>query len=385
MATSGTGVTDALAVWMLKAAFPGDLVSEVVEQAEARERRRRSLPASLMVYYVLALALFAEKDYQEVMRLLADSLRWPPGLGSATELPTVPAITKARSRLGDMPFALLFDRVAGPLADDEADGSFCQGLRAVALDGLTFDMPETAANASIFGQPGHDDRLTPPSKARAAVLGECGTGSLIRAALGGPGERPPGRDLLPALDKTMLLLATRRFSCHALWPEATANGAQFLWQITSPSDLPVLRELPDGTHLARIAPRDGAAGEAATVRVIQSEAGRPGVLTVRSALTLVTTLLDPRDAPASELVACYLRRWQARMISLSLNPRGRAGNVVLRSKNPAMVRQEIWATLCVYQALRTVAWQAAQARSVPATGSPVPCFSSYHSDSPFMS
>ena len=44
-----------------------------------RERRSRLLPARVVVYYVLALALFADCSYEEVMRQLVEGLAWESG------------------------------------------------------------------------------------------------------------------------------------------------------------------------------------------------------------------------------------------------------------------------------------------------------------------
>ncbi|MBO0806425.1 MAG: transposase domain-containing protein, partial [Nocardiopsaceae bacterium] len=144
---------DQMSIGILATAFPSDLVDSVIDEAGARERRYRTLPARFMVYYVLALAMFAPKGYVEVMCLLTHGLSWlrdGPWTGKAA---TVPAIAKARYRLGEAPLALLFGRIAGPLAAPGTGGAFWRGFRLVSVDEIVFELPDTAENTAAFGRP----------------------------------------------------------------------------------------------------------------------------------------------------------------------------------------------------------------------------------------
>jgi hypothetical protein len=355
---------DRVSIGVLASVFPASLVDEVIGQAGARERRYRALPARLMVYYVIALALFAQQGYEEVMRLLTQGLSWLSGWSREWEPPSVPAIAKARARLGEEPLALLFSRVAGPVADpaaEQAAGSFWRGLRLVAVDGMVLDVADTPENDAFFGRPSGGAVPGPFPQARVVALGECGTGALIDAALGPlrTGEQSLARQLLPSLARGMLLLADRNFPSWALWREAAATGAQLLWRVSASFTLPVTRVLADGTYLSVLRPPRKKDGDPVTVRVIEYQVSDAGGEPTGEIFALITTLLGPAQAPAEELAALYPRRWDSETIYSSLKTHQRGPAVVLRSKTPAMARQEIWAMLCAYQGIRTLMWQAA--------------------------
>jgi hypothetical protein len=355
---------DRVSIGVLAVVFPASLVDRVIEEAGARERRYRSLPARLMVYYLLAMALFAQQGYEEVMRLLTQGLAWLSGWQASWEAPSVPAIAKARARLGEAPLELLFREVAGPAADPgapEAAGSFWRGLRLVAADGMVLDLADTPANDAYFGRPSSGGIGGPFPQARVVAVGECGTGALIGAAIGplSWGEQSLLRQVLPALGPGMLVLADRNFPSWALWREAAATGAQLLWRASASFTLPVVTVLPDGTYLSRLSPPRKKDGDPVTVRVIEYQVSDDAGTPTGEIFALITTLLGPGAAPADELAALYPRRWDAETIYASLKTHQRGPDVVLRSRSPEMARQEIWAMLAAYHGIRTLMWQAA--------------------------
>jgi hypothetical protein len=191
---------------------------------------------------------------------------------------------------------------------------------------------------------------------RLVALAECGTRALAAAVWGGygTGEKTLARQLLGRLPDGMLCLADRNFACWELWHGAAATGAQLLWRIGASFSLPVDEVLGDGTYLSRLkAPRrlrkDGARD--ITVRVIEyrleDDQGN-----VTETFTLITTLLDPVSAPALELAQLYQARWQIETALGSLKTQMKGPGVVLRSKTPDGVIQEVWALLCAYHAVR---------------------------------
>src|SRR5712692_2296625 len=143
---------DRISVGVLARAFPRDAVEEVIEAAGAREQRNRMLPAWLTVYFVLALALFMDMGAGRVMRRLAGTLAWA-ARGVTVVIPSEEALSNARTRLGSAPLRLLFEKVAGPLAEPGSAGAFWRGLRLVSLDGTTLDVQDTGANWAQFGGP----------------------------------------------------------------------------------------------------------------------------------------------------------------------------------------------------------------------------------------
>jgi hypothetical protein len=236
----------------------------------------------------------------------------------------------------------------------------------VSVEEVSFQLPDTAENTAAFG--GLATRACArgagrgqQARARLVVLGESRSGALLAAALGPaahPGT-PLAPRLMPHLDETTLLLADKKFPVEAIWHDATSRGTQLVWQAAAPATLPVSRVLADGTCLTELPETWSRDGRGTEVRMIECESctvsGRPAGKT----FTLLTTLADPVQAPAEELVAAYTNRWRGRMITDSLTAAGQEGPASsLRSRSPDMVRQEIWATLCVYQSVRRLIWQA---------------------------
>jgi transposase IS4-like protein/DDE family transposase len=354
------GLEDRVSVGVLAKAFPRGLVDEVIEAAGAREQRRRVLPAWLTLYFTLALALFMDRGAARVMRKLAGVVAWAER-GVAVRVPSEEALSNARSRLGSEPLRLLFEKVAGFVARPGAEGAWWRGLRLVSLDGTTLDAQDEAANWERFGGP--STRTAEGKRLRGAfpqvrllALAECGTRALAAAVWGGyeTGEKTLARQLLGRLSGGMLCLADRNFACWELWRDAAATGAELLWRIGASFSLPVDEVLPDGTYLSRLkAPRrlrkDGA--EDTTVRVIEyrleDEQGE-----VTETFTLITTLLDPDAAPARELAELYQARWEIETALGSLKTQMKGAGIVLRSKTPDGVIQEVWALLCAYHAVR---------------------------------
>ena len=368
------GLEDRISVGVLARAYPRELVDEVIDAAGARERRRRVLPAWLTLYFTLALALFMDRGAARVMRKLAGVLARAER-GVTVKVPSEEALSSARARLGAEPLRLLFSRVAGFVAAPGAPGAFWRGLRLVSLDGTTLDARDEEANWERFGGP---PARTPEGKrlrgafpqVRLLALAGCGTRALAAAVHGAyrTGEKTLARQLIGRLGKGMLCLADRNFACWELWRDAAATGAQLLWRIGASFTLPVEQVLPDGTYRSRLkAPRklrkDGA--DDITVRVIEyrleDENGE-----VTETFTLITTLPGPVTAPARELAELYRARWETGTALGSLKTRMKGAGIVLRSKTPDGVIQEIWALLCACQAVRElISAAAALAREDP--------------------
>ncbi len=361
------GLEDRISVGVLARAFPREAVEEAVEAAGAREQRSRMLPAWLTVYFVLGLALFMDMGAGRVMRKLAGTLAWA-ARGVTVTIPSEEALSNARARLGSAPLRLLFEKVAGPLAEPGSPGAFWRGLRLVSLDGTTLDVQDTGPNWERFGGPSTKE---PSGKklrgafpqVRLLALAECGTRALIAACCGGyrTGEKTLARQLLTGLQAGMLLLADANFACYELWRDAAAGGAELLWRAGAQLSLPVDEALADGTYLSRLkAPRQLRRQGAAdiVVRVIEyrleDAAGQ-----VTETFALITTLLDPGAAPARELAELYHSRWEIETAIGAFKTEMKGAGIVLRSKTPDGAEQEIWALLCAYHAIRELICAAA--------------------------
>lgn len=358
---------DRVSIGVLAKAFPRETVEAVIEAAAAREQRNRMLPARLVVYYVLALALFMDMGGGRVMRKLSGTLAWA-ARGVDVVIPSEEALSRARARLGPIPLRLLFEAVAGPLASKDTAGAFWRGQRVVSLDGTTLDLQDTAANWERFGGPTTKDGAGQKLRGgfpqlRVVALAECGTRALLAAASGAytTGEKTLTGELLAQLRQGMVVLADRNFPGYELWRDAAATGAALVWRVGASFSLPVDEVLPDGTYRSRFkAPRALARAGAPdlVVRVIeyhlQDDRGE-----VAGTFALATTLLDPAEAPARELAELYHARWQIETAFGALKSGLKGNGVVLRSKTPDGAEQELWALLCTYHAIRDLICAAA--------------------------
>lgn len=360
----GERLTDRIAIGVLTSTFPPALVDEVLEVSGRVERRHRLLPARVVVYFTLAMCLWADEEYVEVARLLVGGLRSMARWRRSWRVPTSGAITQARARLGAGPLKLLFERVAGPTSAAGSVGSWWRGLRLVAIDGTVFDLPDTAANAQYFGRPGsgRGEMTGAFPQARVVAVVECGTHAVMAAEIGActTGETTLAVGLFKTLRAGMLLLVDRGFSGYELWRQAAATGAALCWRTRSNTVLAVTELLADGSYLSVLRPPPGNAGAPMVVRVIEYTLSHPSRNTGEGPIRLLTTLLDPAAAPGLELAGLYGERWEEENAFDELKTHQRGAGRVLRSKSPEMVTQEIYAHLLVYFAIRSLINRAAE-------------------------
>lgn len=352
-------LSDRVAIGLLTSVFPPSAVDAAVASTDRGEVRNRLLPARMIVYYVLAMCLFSGQAYEEVMRLLVGGLEWMSRWRRSWSVPSTAAIAKARARLGAEPLRVLFEATVRPLATDTTRGAWYRGLRLVAMDGATLDVPDTVENDEYFGRPGSSrgEGKGAFPQVRMVGLGECGTHAVFAAAIGpySVPERALATHVLPAAGAGMLLMADRGFTSHELWQQAVATGADLLWRATNVFSLPVLRELPDGSYLSHLIRKNH---EPIPVRVIEYTID-DGRAPQDEHYRLVTTLLDPDQAPALELAELYSQRWEFETALDELKTHQRGAKVVLRSKSPDGVEQEVWGFLLVHWAIRDLMHTAA--------------------------
>jgi hypothetical protein len=354
-------LSDHISIGVLTRVFPPELVDAVVAEAGRGERRARLLPARVVVYYVLAMALFGEASYEEVMRQLVEGLAWQSGWKRAWAVPTKAAIFKARQRLGVEPLELLF-RAAGPLAGSATRGAYYRGLRLMSLDGTCLDVSDTPANQAAFGRPGSGRGQAAFPQLRLVGLSECGTHAITDAVLGPyrSSEQALADDVIGALGAGMLCLADRGFYSFERFQAAHQTGAQLLWRVKSTMLLPRELILPDGSYLTRIYPcqKDQRARRDGTqIRVIEYRIDDPGRAEQR--YRLVCTMLECEQAPALELASLYRERWEIEGAFDELKSHQRGPRVVLRSKLPDGVYQEAYGYLCTHYAVRRLMHDAA--------------------------
>jgi Insertion element 4 transposase N-terminal/Transposase DDE domain len=358
-------LSDRIAIGVLTSTYPPELVDQVVAEAGRTQQRERLLPARVVVWLVLAMALFSGQAYEEVARLLAGGLGWARRWQQWYRVPSTPAIAKARARLGPEPLRRLFVEVAGPLATPETKGAWYRGWRVCSIDGTCLDVADTPANEAAFGRPTtHRGEQTAFPQLRLVGVAECGTHALLAAAMGPlvKGETTLARELLGALGAGMLLLADREFTGAELWRQAQATGAQLVWRTRTNAVLPVLEAFGDGSYRSQIsAATDRRHGVPPTVvRVVEYRLGKdPGRPQQPAPYRLLTTIMDPTQAPAAELATLYHQRWEFETALDELKTHQRGPKVVLRSRSPEGVEQEVWGMLLVHLAIRRLMHQAA--------------------------
>ena len=358
----GARITDYISLGVVAQWFPRSTVDRVLANSGKSSRRQRDLPAHVVVYYVIAMALYMQVSYREVLRCLLEGLQWLQGPRAPLRVASHSAISRARTRLGFEPLEQLHDELLRPLARRKTKGAFYRRWRLVSLDGSTLDVADEKRNQQAFGRPGASRGRSAFPQIRFVSLLENGTHVLFASRMGpyATGEITLAKQVLPALKKGMLCLADRNFLGYSLWRQARASGAELLWRGKKNLCLAVRRRLADGSYLSRIYPserdrRNDTRGIA--VRVIEYEL--EAVEDSEPFYRLLTTILDPEQAPARELAALYHERWEIEGALAELKTHLRGSKIVLRSKTPQLVRQEFYGLLLAHFAIRGLLHEAA--------------------------
>jgi hypothetical protein len=323
--------------------------------------RQRDLPAHVVVYYVIALALYMQSSYREVLRCLLEGIQWLLEPSAGINVAGNSGISQARTRLGWEPLRRLHDEAVKPVAVPATKGAWYHGWRLVSIDGSTLDVADEKGNEEAFGRPGASRGASAYPQIRFVALVENGTHVLFgsRMADYATSEIVLAKTVLPSLGQGMLCLADRGFFGFEMWKQATATGADLLWRVRKNILLPCEKRLPDGSYLSRIYPsqqdqRRGRKG--VVVRVIEYRL--EGVEETEPLYRLATTV-DHELAPATELAALYHERWEIESAFDELKTHLRGAHIVLRSKTPDLVRQEFYGLLMAHFAVRRLMHEAA--------------------------
>jgi hypothetical protein len=336
--------------------LPFELVDDVLARTRTVQQRLRKLPSRVGVYFVLALALFPSLGYTRVWDKLVAGLR---ELG--LRHPSEKALRDLRRRLGAAPLKLLFETVAGPVAQPRTPGVRYRRRRTVAFDGCSsIKAPDQVRIRGRLGKLRRHWGWDGYPMLRLMALCETGTRALLGAVFGptSTGETGYAQRLLHLLTPDMLLLADRGFDADDLLARTADTGAQLLVRLTSRRTPAVLAVLADGSYLTVIG--------GVRLRVIEAD------ITITTAdgqhigdrYRLATTLTDHRTDPAAALVALYHERWEIESAFYALR-HTLAEGLVLRSGDQCGLEQELWAQLTVYQVLRRAMVEAVE--SVPGT------------------
>ncbi|GAA0908697.1 MULTISPECIES: IS4 family transposase [Streptomyces violaceusniger group] len=332
------------------------LVDAVLEETGTVQKRVRLLPSRVVVYFVLALALFERCSYRAVWGKLVASLD-----ALALVRPCTSALCRARRRVGSAPFQALFETLAGPVAGPHTPGAFWRGLRTVAIDGTSLHLPDSepiAARHTKRKRKGEDVEFGYPLL-RLLTLIECGTRAVPAAAFGPEttGETIYAEQMLDRLTRGMLVLLDTGFDGYPLLLQLRSTGAEFLCRSGARRIPLITKRLPDGSYLSTFG-----MGKL-PVRIVEAwitVTYQDGTVR-REQWRLATSLTDHTRYPARELVTLYHERWQAETAYFSIKATMLDGRI-LRSHRPQEVEQEVYALLTVYQALVRITTDATAGR-----------------------
>ena len=355
----GTRLTDFISLGVLTRAVP---LAHIHAALERTGRRQRDLPAHVTVYDVIALALSMHASSREVLRCLLEGLRWLLGPEARLKVAGKSGISQARTRLGPDPLRHLHDELIRPIALETTRGAWYRGWRLVSLDGSTLDVADTAQNEAAFGRPGASRGGSAFPQIRFVSLVENGTHVLFGTRMSGyaTGETALAAQALSVLGPGMLCLADRQFLGYALWSQAQATGTDLLWRAKANARLDCEQALPDGSYLSRIyAGTSDRRNQRNGILVRAIDYRLEGVGGAEPVYRLVTTILDPGEAPAEDLAALYHERWEVETALDEVKTHLRGRQVVLRSKTPDPVRQEFWGLLLAHFAVRGLIHEAA--------------------------
>ncbi len=358
----GTRLTDYISLGVVAKTFPRARIDAVLAATGTTSLRQRDLPAHVVVYYAIALALYMHSSYREVLRCLLEGVQWLMDPSVTLKVAGNSGISQARTRLGWEPLRQLHDEVVKPIAVAASIGAWYRDWRVVSLDGSTLEVADEQANEAAFGRPGASRGRSAYPQMRFVSLVENGTHGLFGTRMGayGTGEITLAKAVLGALRKGMLCLADRQFFGFQMWQQGLATQAQLLWRIKQNSRLPRKKQLDEGSYLSRIYPSEKDRRHqrhALTVRVIEYRL--EGVAGAEPIYRLVTSLLGPQQAPAQDLAALYHERWEIETALDELKTHLRGAKIVLRSKTPDLVRQEFYGLLLAHFAIRGLMHEAA--------------------------
>lgn len=345
----------------LKRLLPRARIQAILRRTGHARRRYLRLPACFMVWFVVALGLFCRDSYRQVFKWLQPFRR--------NSTPGRSTFCEARQRLGVAPLLLLTQQVVELQATPQTPGAFYQGLRLMALDGFVLDLPDTPANARVFGRPGSSRSPAAFPQARVLALCEVGTHVLWKTQIKPcrRGEVTMAPALLRFLQPDMLLLWDRNFLSYDLVQQVHQRGSHLLARIKNNLVFRPTQRLSDGSYRAKLYPssrhrdRDEDGIEVRIIEYTLDDPGRPGS---GEKHRLLTTLLSGSRHPAKRLILLYHERWEEEVTIDELKTHQRE-RPVLRSETPAGVVQEIQGLLLAHYVVRVLMSAAAQQKQLP--------------------
>jgi hypothetical protein len=355
---------EAVSLNALEQTLPQTTIKAVITDLGVEEQRMRKLPAELTLLLCIGMGLFTNIALAQVMVKMVKGLRyiWPGD--EDYETATKGAICQARYRLGAKPVVALFHRVCQPIATEQTPGAFLFGLRLMAIDGTTEDVPDTPANVAFFGRHrgGRGDGAFP--QMQAVYLIESGTHSICDVGFWPchTSERVGALRMLRSVEQGMLVMWDSGLHSFDMAVKTRQRKAHFLGRLPGHVKPQFVQALLDGSYLAYIYPSDyqrQKRGERLLVRVIEytiDDPHRPGHGLLHR---LITSLLEPDFYPAQILAGEYHQRWDIEITIDEVDTHQRLPHIPLRSKKPVGIIQEAYGLLIAHYAVRSIMHDAA--------------------------
>src|ERR1039457_6356856 len=333
----GARITDYISLGVITRTFPLSAIGPVLAKTGTASIRQRDLPAQVVIYYVIALALYMQSSYREVLRCLLEGVQWLRDPSVGVRVAGKSGISQARTRLGWEPLRQLHDEWVRPIAVRGTRGAWYRTWRLVSLDGSTFDVADEKVNEDAFSRPGASRGASAYPQIRFVSLVENGTHVLFGSQMDSyrTGEITLAKAVLPRLGKGMLCLADRNFFDFELWQQARGTGADLLWRMKKNMRMACEKRLPDGSYLSHVYPSERDRRhktKGIVLRVIDYRL--EGIEAPEPIYRLATTILAPGKAP-------------------------RGAHIGLRSKTPDLVRQEFYGLMMAHFAIRGLMHEAA--------------------------
>lgn len=357
-------VCEQVSMTLLEAVYPKAVIERCVQQSEpwcTKARRVRASTAVALVLLVIGMALWSRLNQCQVWHKLVGKLSDlhpgspEDGLGDS-------GISGRRQVLGSQCLqALMRERCQLIAQPSSMPSAFFGRYRLMAIDGTLFNTPDTKANAAAFGRSSNQYGPGAYPQVRCVQLAECGSHAVVGLQIGryDVSEVHGAQRLLQEVGPNMLVLVdagitSGGFLEHARERKAHVLGAleALVWE-----HLCQQRRLADGSVLAWVPPTP--AGQAfyplrrgMWVRILSYRVTDERLGELGQVYRLVTTLLNPRVAPALELIALYHERWEVELVIDEIKTHERAQRKVLRSKTPEGVRQELYGIYLAHYAVR---------------------------------
>lgn len=354
----------ALTVEAIGRAVPMTAVKAVIEETGIQHVRERKLDMVAIVFLVIAMGIYTRLSIGDVMRKLAQGLRFV-WRDPSHRLPKDSALAYRRYQLGARPLVKLFHRVCRPMTTPETRGAFLFGLRMMAIDGTVEDVPDTPENAAVFGRHhgGRGDSAFP--QLQGVYLAECGSHAIVDAGFWPcrVSERVGGFRMLRSVGPGMLVMWDRGLHDYDMLARARGREAHVLSRLPAHVKPQRIRRLPDGSYLAYLRPSDyqrRKQGERLLVRIVEYTLTDPALPGYGEIHRLVTTLLDPETCPALDLACAYHERWEIEVVIDEVDTHQRLAGRPLRSLKPVGVIQELYGLLIAHYAVRFLMHEAAR-------------------------